>query len=178
MTSGSTPANFSRMLTAKRGRVTHTSRSQTGSPPCQSFFASPIRLVHRCPVTRTVLTIAMNIHGIESTTLHFLKDPRSKQADLRDSIMSQSRPSSISMMTSMTISSNTCLRACDGSSSKRYTRRAQEAEAGTKAGKSSDEKLDIAISMFDLSPCAVYRRTKHKKCIISPAVSVKDRAVP
>ena len=53
-----------------------------------------------------------------------------------------------------------------------------EAEAGTAAGNSSDEKLDVAISMFDLSPCAVYRRAKHKKCIISPAVSVKDRAVP
>jgi hypothetical protein len=36
------------------------------------------------------------------------------------------------------------------------------AEAGTTAGKDSDENLDSAISMFNLSPCAVYRRTKHK----------------
>jgi hypothetical protein len=46
-------SEFPRLLSAKRGRVTYTSRSQAGSPPCPSLFASPIRLFHRCPVTRT-----------------------------------------------------------------------------------------------------------------------------
>jgi hypothetical protein len=86
-------SEFPRLLSAKRGRVTYTSRSQAGSPPRPSLFASPIRLFHRCPVTRTVYTMAMNIHGIEPTTLHFAKDPRSKQADLRVSMMSWCRPS-------------------------------------------------------------------------------------
>jgi hypothetical protein len=40
-----------------------------------------------------------------------------------------------------------------------------EAEAGTTAGKSSDEKLDGAISVFDLSTPAPTIGTKHEKCI-------------
>lgn len=80
-------SEFPRLLSARRVRVTYTSRSQADSPPCPSLFASPIRLFHRCPVTRKVYTMAMNIHSIESTTLHFAKHPRSKQADLPDSIM-------------------------------------------------------------------------------------------
>ncbi|KAJ5117582.1 hypothetical protein N7448_011214 [Penicillium atrosanguineum] len=47
-------SEFPRLLSAKQGRATYTSRPPASSPPCQSFFASPIRLFHRCPVTRTV----------------------------------------------------------------------------------------------------------------------------
>ncbi|KAJ5117609.1 hypothetical protein N7448_011241 [Penicillium atrosanguineum] len=51
-----------------------------------------------------------------------------------------------------------------------------EAEAGT-AGKSSDEKLDGAISVFDFSTLRQLSADQAQKCIFSPAVSSKTRAV-
>jgi hypothetical protein len=51
------------------------------------------------------------------------------------------------------------------------------AEAGTTAGKSSDEKWDGAISVFNFSTLRQLSADQAQKVYPSPAVSVKDRAV-
>ena len=52
-----------------------------------------------------------------------------------------------------------------------------EAEAGTTAGKSSDGKLDGAISVFNFSTLRQLSAYQAQEVYPSPAVSVKDRAV-
>jgi hypothetical protein len=52
-----------------------------------------------------------------------------------------------------------------------------EAEASTRAGKSSDEKWDGAISVFNFSTLRQLSADQAQKVYPSPAVSVKDRAV-
>ena len=52
-----------------------------------------------------------------------------------------------------------------------------EAEAGTTAGKSSDEKLDGAISVFNFSTLRQLLADQAQELYLSPAVSSKSRVV-
>ena len=52
-----------------------------------------------------------------------------------------------------------------------------EAEAGTTAGKSSDEKLDGAISVFDFSTVRQLSADQAQEVYLSPTVSSKTRAI-
>jgi hypothetical protein len=84
-----------------------------------------------------------------------------------------------SMLTSMTTPSPVChmiLSSFTRSSTRHVPRsmrrlplrdtRDGEAEAGTTAGKSSDKNWTVQSACSTSAPCASYRRTKHKKCIL------------
>lgn len=99
-------SEFPRLLSAKRGRVTYTSRSQAGSPPCQSFFTFPIRLFRRCPVTAQPKQWQWISTSLNPPTCTLPKIRDRSQPICETPCASADQKSPTPMMTSMTISSS------------------------------------------------------------------------
>ena len=132
--------------------------------------------------------MTMNCTASEPRPCTMSNNVRSKQADLRGSMMPvQTTPTS--MLTSNYAPSmpydilfvHTIIHPTRASehASAAITRdtRVGEAEAGTTAGKSSDGKLDGAISVFDFSTLCQLSADQAQEVYLSPAVSSKTRVV-